>query len=322
MEKRRPFFDWVGRWGMLPAMAVLVGAGLSTIFASGARAYWRFELLCHFRVQYFWALTAAAVFLWIARRRLAASTAAVLAAANLALILPLYFGPGPHGNAGPAVRALSLNVYLNNPDHAATLELILREQPDIVYLMEVSPRWSETLEALAADYPHRKLILRWGTDGVALLSRFAFRGVEVRGLPGGGLPTLVAEVAAPGGDFTLIAAHPASPGSRQNVELRNRQFVELAELAQDRAGPVMILGDLNSTGWSPYFGRLIEDSGLADSRQGFGVEPTWPRFPLPLRIPIDHCLASPEISIVDRRVGPSVGSDHRPLLVDFALPER
>jgi endonuclease/exonuclease/phosphatase (EEP) superfamily protein YafD len=38
-----------------------------------------------------------------------------------------------------------------------------------------------------------------------------------------------------------------------------------------------------------------------------------------LRIPIDHCLVSPSVAIVDRRVGPPVGSDHLPVFVDFAI---
>lgn len=320
VESRHPIFEWVGRWGTLPAVALLAGAGLSTVLSYGAAFYWRLELLCHFRVQYFWALAAAALILALARYRRWAATAAVLAAANLVAILPLYFGPGPRSDAGHTIRALSLNVFLENPQQQPTLELIEREQPDVIYLMEISPAWSEALATLYEDYPHRRILLRWGVDGVALLSRFPLEKVQVRLVPGVSLPTLVAEVATPDGPLTLIATHPASPGGRRNVELRNDQFVKLAEWARQSTAPVMILGDLNSTSWSPYFQDLLDDAGLADSRCGFGVEPTWPWFPLPLRIPIDHCLVSPEISIFDRRVGPSVGSDHRPLLVDFALP--
>jgi endonuclease/exonuclease/phosphatase (EEP) superfamily protein YafD len=85
----------------------------------------------------------------------------------------------------------------------------------------------------------------------------------------------------------------------------------------------MVLGDLNTTSWSPYFRDLVADSGLLDSRRGFGVEPSWPSFGLPLlRIPIDHGLVSPAVSVLDRRIGPAAGSDHLPLVIDFALPAR
>lgn len=58
---------------------------------------------------------------------------------------------------------------------------------------------------------------------------------------------------------------------------------------------------------------------LRDSRRGFGVQPTWnARHPWCM-IPIDHCLVSEGASIVDRIVAPDVGSDHRPIIVDFRV---
>ena len=75
-----------------------------------------------------------------------------------------------------------------------------------------------------------------------------------------------------------------------------------------------------SSPWGAHFRRLVHDSGLRDSAQGRGVHPSWPAIDPLLRIPIDHCLLSPCIGLVDRRVGPDIGSDHYPLIVDFVLP--
>jgi endonuclease/exonuclease/phosphatase (EEP) superfamily protein YafD len=38
-----------------------------------------------------------------------------------------------------------------------------------------------------------------------------------------------------------------------------------------------------------------------------------------MRIPIDHCLFSPGIRILSKEVGPRVGSDHFPVIVDFLI---
>jgi endonuclease/exonuclease/phosphatase (EEP) superfamily protein YafD len=58
---------------------------------------------------------------------------------------------------------------------------------------------------------------------------------------------------------------------------------------------------------------------LRDSQLGFGVQPSFPTFSWAIRIPIDHCLVSPEVVVLDRKLAPSVGSDHFPVMVELAL---
>ena len=85
--------------------------------------------------------------------------------------------------------------------------------------------------------------------------------------------------------------------------------------------PVLLLGDLNATPWSHPFKRLLQETGLIDGSRGMGYQPTWPAGVLPLLIPIDHCLHSQELRVVHKEVGPMVGSDHYPVIVDFAFSD-
>lgn len=299
----------------LCALAVL-GAGTATLAGFAARWNWALELCCHFRVQYFWLLGGAAVALAWGRWRVWSLAAFMLAAFNLLVIVPLYFGPAPVGS-GPTARAMSANVYWLNHEYERVIELVKREQPDFVLFLEVTPEWREALEALSAEYPYATKADRMGTSGMELISRRPLANVEVKNI--GGAPAIVAEVEIDGQTLTLIGAHPASPGTAMHFDVRNQQYASLARIARRQQGPVMLLGDLNSTSWSPFFQQLLSDAGLRDSRRGFGVEGSWPGLPLPLRIPIDHCLTSPEISIWNRQVGPKIGSDHRPIVIDFSL---
>jgi endonuclease/exonuclease/phosphatase (EEP) superfamily protein YafD len=302
------------------ALATILVVGACTLLAFAARGHWRLELMSHFRAQYFWMLALAAFILAFAGRRRLALIGAALGFVNLLLIVPLYFGPATVADR-PVSRGMSLNVYFHNRDYERTLELIRREDPDFVLLLEVTPDWAEAMRALETTYPHRHLEPRKDSGGMALFSRVPIEDLDVRWLGKYGPSIILARLVLPSGTLTLIGAHTPSPKTPQSFAARNHGLLNLGELASSRAGAVMLMGDMNCTSWSPYFQDLLEISGLRDSRRGFGVEGSWPALPLAMRIPIDHCLATPDVSIKDRRIGADVGSDHRPLIVDFSIAE-
>lgn len=302
---------------------LLLAASLTTLAAFAARLDWRLELLCHFRVQYFWGLTLATVMFVACRHWRLAAAGALMASVNLALIVPLYWGAARMHGEQPLVRAMSANVHYSNRNFDAVLALVRREKPDFLLLLEVTPEFVKAMGALDVDYPFSRALPRYDAAGIALFSRLPIEQMEIRGRAEIGLPTFVAEIALPSGLLTLIGTHPASPGSPEHFAMRNRQLTAIARWALEAPNPVMVLGDLNTTSWSPYFTELLSSGELQDSRRGFGVESTWPSFvPLPFRIPIDHCLVSPEIGVHHRHVGPRIGSDHRPIVVDFWMDPR
>ena len=103
---------------------------------------------------------------------------------------------------------------------------------------------------------------------------------------------------------------------------RNKMFRQLgAEIARDADQPrTLLLGDLNCTPWSVWFHSLLQESGLRDSAIGHGLWPTWYALPTILAgIPIDHALVGGQIEVLRRHVGPYLGSDHRPLTMDFRI---
>jgi len=109
------------------------------------------------------------------------------------------------------------------------------------------------------------------------------------------------------------------PGSAEYARLRNEQLHTVAAQVKASYRPVILIGDLNGTPWSPYFRDFLRASGLRNTSQGRGVQGSWPAGLPAGRIPLDHCLVSPEIRVIDRQVGPQVGSDHLPLLVDLEV---
>ena len=102
---------------------------------------------------------------------------------------------------------------------------------------------------------------------------------------------------------------------------RNDQLAALPAVVKEQKYPVLLIGDLNTTPWSSHFKRLVNKSGLKNSMKGFGHQPSWPSDQFFLRIPLDHILHAPEIAIHNRMILKDVGSDHFPVIVDFALTD-
>jgi endonuclease/exonuclease/phosphatase (EEP) superfamily protein YafD len=83
--------------------------------------------------------------------------------------------------------------------------------------------------------------------------------------------------------------------------------------------PVIVAGDFNATPFSPIFRKVIKISGLKDSREGFGWQPSWPTYVPLLWLPIDHILVSSEIQVHNRATGSFIGSDHYPVFADLSI---
>jgi endonuclease/exonuclease/phosphatase (EEP) superfamily protein YafD len=304
------------------AWLVLAGLVASVVATRAADFIWLLELPGHFRMQI--ALVAILVtgvfFVFRAWRQgaIAAIATVFLAAPIASLWLPMESRTQTQRNG---LRILALNVFTANRNHAAVRDLILESGADIVGLQEVNERWLEQLSGLEPRYPHWVVQPREDNFGIALLSRFPLERAEIRTLAHESLPYAVGHLTLQGQPLTIVLAHPVPPARGGYVALRNRQLEELARVRGEFSDrEFMLIGDLNTSPWSLAYLRLIEQTGLRNTAQGFGYRPTWPAQLPWLMIPIDHCLVSRGLEVRDYRVGAAVGSDHLPVTVEFGVP--
>ena len=120
--------------------------------------------------------------------------------------------------------------------------------------------------------------------------------------------------------ISLYAVHLHPPVSIEWANWREMELAGLAEYLEEGPEPRVVVGDLNLTPFSPVFGDFLARTGLDDARRAQGIHVTWPTYPLPVWIPIDHCLADAALPIISVHRGPDVGSDHYPLEVTIAVP--
>lgn len=300
-------------------VASFVFLSLPTIASLGARWHWFLDLASHFRVQYAIGMLPLFVIFAIRRRWKLAVAAAVVCGWNAALFVPdmLPIEKPPVSTSRKPIKAILANVFAGNTKHQAFLDFIEQEQPDFFLVLEADGSWLQSLEALKTDYPHVAVKPRTDSFGIAFFSRIPIKQHRVVALANSGVPSLVIEMDIGDQPITVIGTHPLPPVGSQNSSDRNQHLLALAKLAQGISTPLIVLGDLNVTPWSPHFSDLIEKTSLGDSRSGFGIQASWPTQRPPMMIPIDHALFSEDFCIEDRRIGPNINSDHLPVIVEF-----
>jgi len=308
----------------IPVILIFIAVGLActsaTFFGFLGEFSWFLDLFSHFRVQYFLSISIIALFMLIIRKYKFAVWFGILALINLSTFLPLYFGGQENsdtGNQSCRVMLANVNTHYGNAERVA--EAILLYEPDILVLEEVSAKWIEELKEVTTLYKYSEVCPRDDNFGIALFSKIPFEKSEILYIGGAKVPSISAEVKSRYGDFRLIATHPPPPLVPEYWQARNKQLKAIPPIVKQSRIPVLLLGDLNTSPWSYHFKRLIKESELIDSSQGRGVQPTWHSSNVLMRIPVDHCLHSPEILILKKEIGRNVGSDHFPVIIDFAV---
>ncbi len=105
-----------------------------------------------------------------------------------------------------------------------------------------------------------------------------------------------------------------------------RQAGERAELARAvrrESNPVILVGDFNSTPWSYALRRFAFAAGLTRQTRNMFTYPARFYFgswvPTQPFLPIDHMMSSKDISVFRVKTGEPAGSDHLPIIAEFAV---
>lgn len=298
----------------LTVLAAIVG-----LLPLGARLWWGFDLVSHFRVQYLAVTLPLLVAVLACRRRTAALLLCATAGLNAWPLLP--YLPASSATAaspgGSELKVLNINVNAGNRDYPAILDAIRGADADIVAVLELTPGLDDALRAVAAMYPYTYSLPATSNFGIGVLSRYP---LAAQTLPLLATKAIDGRVELPTGTLRFIAVHLVPPIHSDFAQMRNRQLGELAAVVRASGGPLAVCGDFNLTPYSPFFGGFREQSGLTEARRGKGIAMSWPRFMPLLGIPIDHCFIREPLGARSVEHLERTGSDHYPILVTLTWP--
>lgn len=241
----------------------------------------------------------------------------------LIFVLPSLFQTAPilasKGDAD-SFRVYSQNIAFRNQDKEAVVAQIRESDADIVVLQEVTAGWLEQLKPLLEIYQYDVTEARENNFGMMVMSRFPIVEFGIADFSGWDVPSITATIDVRGEKIVVIGTHPPPPVARDLWEVRNWHLESLAQNARLEQKPLLVVGDLNTTPWSAAYRKFIDESELVSAM--WPGKATWKPLSLPcVGLPTDYQFVSEHFRMVNGRRLDFAGSDHRAMLLDFALAE-
>ncbi len=291
---------------------------LLTLLGFLGRFHWTLDLCSHFRVQYALALGLSGCLSLALRCPRAAFACLLMVGVNAVVVLSSLVGGGRiEAKGSPVLRVMLINVNTETGDPQRVKQAIQEADPDLLVLEEINDRWLEEFAWLKVSHPFSITRPRQDNFGLGLFSKQPLSDGKIVNL-GVSVPSIFATTRFGGTPVQIVATHPPPPTRRAYARWRDQQLDRLPS-SLGAPWPLILVGDLNVTPWNGHFRGLLRRSGLKDSARGFGYHPTWPNDNPFIRIPLDHILYSPGLSVVGRHVGGDVASDHFPVIADFVM---
>jgi endonuclease/exonuclease/phosphatase (EEP) superfamily protein YafD len=305
---------------VIAALALFATVAVAIATAASFSRDWRSALLAHFRAHF----AAVALLCLLAAAVVDPPAPFVLPAASIVLLANLYeiVRATPRGAAAAAggsgserrLRLAFANVLHSNRDAERLIDWVRREKVDLLVVAEAVNAWPGQLSVLADELP---FVVNARAGDVAIYSRHEVVGEPHHIFAGIGYAVAV-EVAG----LRLVGVHTASPEDRSRSAACAELIDRVGACVESLDGPVAVVGDFNATPWSWPVRRLIARTGL---RYGPGARiGTFPakllgwKLPAWFGIPIDLMLAGRGATVVARRHGPRIGSDHWPVIAEIA----
>ena len=289
---------------------------------------WPLELFSHFYAQYTLIFLGLAIFWALMKKPYLIVISTIGFMFNFALVLPFYYKPQaiaqPTAEQTQSFSLVFNNFNYGNTDFKALVNYINQEQPPVVALVEIPQDHYQEIKELLPNYPYS--FRQPGVNhqlGLVIFSQKPFvREPYIHHFGDSKYPSVEVNLAllnTP--DLSLIVIHPPPPMTTHLKTERDQVFTGLADYLAKKQVRTIVVGDFNSTSWSPNFRQILTDGKVNDARYGEGVQPSWPtQLPKMLRIPIDHALVTQDIQVINRSLGPNVGSHHLPFSLQVLIP--
>ncbi len=246
--------------------------------------------------------------------------------------------PAPNTDS---ITVMTFNIWGGSHSPETARVIVENGVPDIVALQEVTPPMADVLlEEIGDLYPYRLLEAEGTYRGMAVLSRLPLTELDISHLAHPWWQVQAMRVEAAARPFTLYNVHPHAANVlvyieqgmdvvqevRNSMAIRQQLIETLVADFSRRDGPIVVVGDFNSTDQSDVYALMRRYLADAHRASGWGLGHTFPAYGgsfrgvpiLPLQMRLDMVFLSKDFRAVRTWVSRTYGeSDHRPSLAEF-----
>ncbi len=224
---------------------------------------------------------------------------------------------------GSDLRILTFNVQRGNEATGPLVDLVAEADPDVVLLKETDETWDAAIAQIADEYP--EIVRHVPEDaryyGMHLLSRQPLVSPQVLFEFGAETPAIVTGVRLDSGEVVRVQGlHPRPPVLFERGTTRRDATLYRAALDAASSGrPSILAGDFNAVPWETTTQRAMRLGGLLDPRIGRGLFVTYGPDSFLKGWPLDYVVYQDSFGLLEYRLLPNIGSDHRPVLAHLCL---
>ena len=197
-----------------------------------------------------------------------------------------YFSPQPINftNSQPTIKILSHNLSWYKTQSPTLINLIQKQQPDIIFLQEIVQKHTKkTFTWLKADYPYQI-----GTPPVGILSKYPIVSSEILHLAGhqetqqraiikfNEQEVVVYNMQATGPWFKIYNIWRVLTIAVYKYGPRSPEIQDLVQRVERETLPVIVAGDFNMTDETQDYYRVQKVMQDSFRKTGFGFGFTWP----------------------------------------------
>ncbi len=274
-----------------------------------------------------WVVAIAAV---VSEHWLLAVAAGGLCVYHVVLVVPrLIQARTPHWvRHAPRLQIAAANVFVDNETPDAAARQVIDTSADVLVLVESTGKFMRVFDECGGDaaYPHRIVDPDDESDyAVAIVAkqplgpRSEFRHIGL-------LRLAIADVDVDGTSTLVVALNPMATVDPGGHVAWKEQIAVLEEFVPTLTGPVIIVGDLNTTRFRPEFEQILK-LGFSDAidslgkglKPSFKLQATGPLSAVGAVVRLDHALVNKDMHATEIRDLEACGSDHLPFVLDVAV---